>query len=234
MASIPNLFDDPSITELAGTTVGEARADAPTSKAVRQVEENANLERQAAEQTASVARTKGRRLTGEMPTSVDKVRNVPGQPVKEPLDQAVDEGKRDVAQLQAIGAEKLGQVKDMAAKATPSAQGAAQGQSKSAEENTSSGGGSGGILPTLQGVAENVVGTATDTLSSTVGTATSTLQNVLGTSGAQESHSKGTPASSTGIPATSAPLESAGKKLDTMYPQQGGKDVAQTQPKSSN
>lgn len=57
-----------------------------------------------------------------MPTSVDKMRNVPGQTVQEPLEKAVDEGKRDVAEMQAAGAEKLGQVKEMAAKATSSAQ----------------------------------------------------------------------------------------------------------------
>ncbi|KXN88766.1 hypothetical protein AN958_06634, partial [Leucoagaricus sp. SymC.cos] len=104
------------------TTAGEARADAPTAQIARQVDTNANLERQAAEQAASVAKTKGPRLTGENAMSVDKMRNIPGETVKEPLDQAVEEGKRDVADIQATSAEKIGQVKEMAAKATSSAQ----------------------------------------------------------------------------------------------------------------
>jgi hypothetical protein len=57
-----------------------------------------------------------------MLTSVDILRNVPGETVKDPLDKAVEEGKRDVADIQAAGAEKLSQVKEMAAKAASSAQ----------------------------------------------------------------------------------------------------------------
>lgn len=242
MASIPNIFEDPKIAELADTTVGEARADAPNTRVAHQVEENANLEHQAAEQAASVAKTKGRRLTGEMSTSVDKVRNVTGEPVKEPLDKAVEEGKRDVADIQAVGAEKLGQMKEMAVKATASAQeyftsGTAQGNPAQGQESASSG----GILPSFQGAASTVAGTASSTLSaaksaaqSTVETAASAAQSVFGTAGTQGAQVKDMPASSIGIPATTAPLESGAKKLDTMYPAQGARDVGNNEPKSSN
>jgi hypothetical protein len=94
---------------------------------------------------------------------------------------------------------------------------------------------SGGIMPSLQGTTETLVGTTTSTLASTkaaatsaMGAATSTVQGVLGTAGTQGAQLKDMPASSIGIPATTASLESAGKKLDTLYPKEGSKDVAQS------
>jgi len=82
------------------------------------VEANADHERDAAEQAASVARTKGSKYTGEQPTSVDKLKNQSSQIT----DEAVEEGKRDVENAKTTGAGYVQQVKEMASNAAATAQ----------------------------------------------------------------------------------------------------------------
>lgn len=75
------------------------------------------------------------------------------------------------------------------------------------------------------------------TAQNTMEAITSTTQNLLGTAGLQGAQVKDMPASSTGIPATTAPLESGAKKVDAPYPKTGAsheaKDVAQNEPRKS-
>ncbi|KXN88767.1 hypothetical protein AN958_06635 [Leucoagaricus sp. SymC.cos] len=112
------------------------------------------------------------------------------------------------------------------------------GQSKGTQshDTTSS---VGGILPTLQTATSGLVDTATNTLASAKATATSAMDvttagvgNLFGTAGTQGAQLKDMPASSTGISTTSAPLESGLKKLDTMYPPRGAKDIAKNEPRT--
>ena len=57
-----------------------------------------------------------------MSSCMDQSRHATGKNVEDRLDQAVNEGKRDVADLQATGAVLVGNAKEMAAKVTESAQ----------------------------------------------------------------------------------------------------------------
>lgn len=103
---------------------------------------------------------------------------------------------------------------------------------------------SGSYVPPVQGTTTSVINTATDVLASAkaaaqnaMGTVTASAQNILGTAGTQGAQVKDMPASSTGIPATSAPLESGPHKLDSPYPSTtttvGTKDIGQNESKKT-
>lgn len=83
-----------------------------------------------------------------------------------------------------------------------------------------------GTLESAKYVAQNVASTVT-----------AAAQNILGTAGTQGTQVKDMPASSTGIPSTSAPLETGSKKVDTPYPSATDnvetKDIAKNQPQTT-
>ncbi|XP_006454072.1 hypothetical protein AGABI2DRAFT_132801, partial [Agaricus bisporus var. bisporus H97] len=91
------------------TTAGEACAEAPNQAVAKQVEETANLEHEAAEQAASVAKELGPKYTGERVSAVGKL----GMEASQVLNKAVEEGKRDVTGGVKEGA---GNIKETAAK----------------------------------------------------------------------------------------------------------------------
>ncbi|KAF9015622.1 hypothetical protein BDQ17DRAFT_1341382, partial [Cyathus striatus] len=182
------------------TTAAEAQANAPTSQVAREIENNADRTKGAVGQAATVAKTLGPQLTGEPTTAVDQF----GRNASETTNAAVNEGKHDVEAAKAAGAGYIEQAKSMASSAISTAQNylpAAVG-GKPAENSSDPQSGSSILSSTAA-----YLSSASQTVK----------ENSLGTAGTQGLPTKA-PASSTGIPATSAPLESGPHTTTTPYP----------------
>ncbi|KAF8167657.1 hypothetical protein B0H34DRAFT_646298 [Crassisporium funariophilum] len=213
------------------TTAAEARLEAPNARIAHQVEVNAENERTAAQQAASVAK-----FRGESTTATDRLQ----EGVRGTTNAAAAEGKHDVDQAKAVGAGYVDQAKALAASAIETAQVSVGGKPADSSTTTRSTGfgtttGSTqpgqGYLASAQNTASNAYTTVAETAKPAIEKAKEVVQSYVasgtaGTQGAQLTggHGAAPPASSTGIPAaTTAPLESGPHTINTPYPAVTGK-----------
>ncbi|KAF9460094.1 hypothetical protein BDZ94DRAFT_1266655 [Collybia nuda] len=202
------------------TTAATAQIEAPTSSIAREVEANAGHTKEAASEAALTAQIKGESLTGTPPSAVDQFQ----QQAQKTTKAAVAEGQRDVETAKVTGATYLDQAKSLASNAVntaqaylPSSVGGILSSETSASQSPPT-----GIVSSLQSGANSAIGTTKEYLASAqemakphVENAKGIAQGYLGTAGTQPI--KNPPASSTGIPATSAPLESGPHTVNTPY-----------------
>ncbi|KAK7058371.1 hypothetical protein VNI00_002005 [Paramarasmius palmivorus] len=198
------------------TTAAVAQVEAATSDAARKIEQNAEQAQHAATQAATAAKSLGKEFTGEPPSTADKV----AQQAKPTLDAAVQEGKQDVAAAQATGQGYIAQAKTLAANAATTVNNTVQpfiadvaGATDSTTARSAPGQQGPGVVSQLQSGAATAVQTGKEYLDK----ATTAAQNYLNSLQEQGSTTTGAPAAS-GIPPTSAPLESGPHTVGTPYP----------------
>ncbi|KAL0951525.1 hypothetical protein HGRIS_008209 [Hohenbuehelia grisea] len=217
------------------TTAATAQVDAPSSTIAREVEHNAERAHDAALQAASSAKMHGALLTGETTTAAGQFKHE----ASATTNAAVAQGQHDVEAAKAAGAGYVEQAKALAGSALATAQ---------SYLPAAVGGTSNTTTTTTDHSAPTATGTASETLTNIASTvqagAVSALETAkgyvaaaheTGLSAAQPHLEKaketvqanlpiGTqpqvapPASSTGIPATTAPLESGPHTVGTPYP----------------
>ncbi|KAF5384829.1 hypothetical protein D9615_001306 [Tricholomella constricta] len=190
------------------TTAAEAQIEAPTAKIAREIEENAEHVHDVAHDAADAAKAKGRALTGTPPSAIDQLQ----QQARQKTEAAVAEGHHDVDAAKAVGAGYVEQVKTMAAHAIATAQSylpASVGGHTSTTAQPAS-----GVASSIQGGAATVVDTTKEYVASAQEAVKPHIEHVKGA----VQGGPATPASSTGIPATSAPLESGPHTIGTPYP----------------
>ncbi|KAH7930411.1 hypothetical protein BV22DRAFT_62695 [Leucogyrophana mollusca] len=112
------------------TTAAGAQADAPNSRVSREVEENANQAKEAAEKAALAAQGMGSDMTGEGLTPLNTLQSQAAKTTNA----AVAEGQRDVHAVKDTGASYLDQAKSIAGDVYASAQGSTRGQSDTKPE----------------------------------------------------------------------------------------------------
>jgi hypothetical protein len=211
------------------TTAAEARIEAPDAVAAHEVDVNAEKAHDAAEHAASFAKTMGSKYTGEPTTAADKFRG----DASRTTNAAVAEGKKDVDKAKDAGAGFVQEVKDYAKCTIETVQGylptaiggksaespAASTRSKTEGNNTGT-----GVVESVQATATSAYTAAKEAVQPHIEKVQGVAQDYLGMAGTQGAHvAKPTPASSMGISATSAPLESDPHTVDTSCPPKDSK-----------
>jgi hypothetical protein len=239
------------------TTAALAELEAPDSRTARQVERNAERERDAATQAATVAKTLGSDYTGEPSTAAGQFK----QQASATTDKAVQQGKQDVESAKETGQTFIDQAKAAVNSVIETAQhyiSSAVGTESTGptstvtptQRTTTSGQGGQSMVQSAEATATNILHTAQESANAAYNTvretahphierakaATQGMTGMVDTQGADlkpagnlakvsQPQNAGTatvtkpPASSTGIPATTAPLESGKHKVDaTTYP----------------
>ncbi|RDB28669.1 hypothetical protein Hypma_015787 [Hypsizygus marmoreus] len=209
-------------TERVGleTTAANAQIEAANSSVAREVEANAEQAQDVAHDAADAAKSKGPDFTGTPPSAIDQFE----QQAKKKTDAAVAEGQHDVEAVKAASAGFIDEVKALAASAISTVESyLAAGVSGHPTGTQTGESHPSGIVPSLQSGAATAVETAKQYLASAqevahphIEHAKDTAQGYLGIAETQPTSQ--TPASSTGIPATSAVLESGPHTVDTPYP----------------
>ncbi|KAF9478029.1 hypothetical protein BDN70DRAFT_880458 [Pholiota conissans] len=220
------------------TTVVEAEINAPNSEVAREIERNAEKEKEVAQQTASVAKSLGSDYTGEPSTAVGEFEVSAARKTNA----AVAEGKHDVAEVKATGASYVEQAKAFAASAIETAQsyfpesigGRAHAQSTTTEsaQPKEEGRTGAGIITSVEATAENVYHKVSavaqphiehvhEVAHPRIEHVKGVVEGYMGTSGTQ---GKGTdspdkPSEDKKFSAaSSAPLESGSHTVDAPYP----------------
>ncbi|TRM65869.1 hypothetical protein BD626DRAFT_486081 [Schizophyllum amplum] len=191
------------------TTAANAQLEAGSTTAARQVEKTADETAHVAESAATAAKSLGPGLTGDT-DATSKLQQEAGAKTNA----AVAEGKQNVDAAKQAGAGYVDAAKGYANAAVAAAQ-------NYIPESM------GGSAPTLQAGAQAATADAKKVLAAAQQQAQPALDKARELTaqgfGSQAAAAAGTttdptPASSTGIPATSAPLQSGAHVLDTPYP----------------
>ncbi|RXW19168.1 hypothetical protein EST38_g6695 [Candolleomyces aberdarensis] len=237
--STNNVFDSASVqgqkpsVSAYGTTAALEQGNAATPQVAGAINTNASLERSAAKEAANVAKGVGEKLTG----------NPEGDANTERVKQALTP-HTDVHIAQNHSSSQGTQTSNLTGKVSETAAGVQSkaketvdaASAKASETATTASDGTKGLYGTITDTASAAVQTAKDTATSALETAQGYLG--MGTSTTGQADTGVPPASSTGIPATSAPLES-GKHIGEPYPSSnkvagGGVQVANVETQSHN
>ncbi|KIM47764.1 hypothetical protein M413DRAFT_439434 [Hebeloma cylindrosporum] len=182
----------------------------------------------------------GSKYTGEPTTAAGRFH----EEASRTTDAAVAEGKQDFEQVKAVGAGYVEQAKNLTNIAVETAQGylptamggkpdngpaASEARSKSDT----------GVVESVRATATSAYTAAKEAVQPHIEKIQGATQEYLGAAGGTEASAAAEPmpASSTGIPATSAPLESGPHTVDTPYPSKAdkvsGSDIAASAPPTS-